>query len=230
MREIDDLFLWQPTCNSVYRGLQVGCHKFFLRREFAHARNFNSKSPPKVAHARIFVANLWQPTRKPLYSGFQDLCNKNCDENRTCAFFHSHFEWQIMRMRRFSSLFFVAKILKTAVQGFSSWLSKNRDENPRMRKFFNSKFPPKGRACADSRRDFWTTNWKIPVQRFAGWLAQNLRREFAHAQNFNSKSPPKVAHARILVANLCQPTCKPLYTDLQVGCHRKKVVNFTHAR
>ena len=49
------------------------------------------------------------------------------------------------------------------LQGFSSWLSKNRDENPRMRKIFNAKFPPKGCACADSRRDFWTTNWKIPV-------------------------------------------------------------------
>ena len=35
----------------------------------------------------------------------QRYSNKNCDENRTCAFFHSHFEWEIMRMRRFSSLF-----------------------------------------------------------------------------------------------------------------------------
>ena len=25
-----------------------------------------------------------------------------------------------------------------------------------MRKIFNSKSPPKGRACADSHRDFWT--------------------------------------------------------------------------
>ena len=31
----------------------------------------------------------------------------------------------------------------------TGWLSKNRDENPRMRKFFNS---PKGHACADSRK------------------------------------------------------------------------------
>ena len=29
---------------------------------------------------------------------------------------------------------------------------------------FNSKSPPKGRACADSRRNFWTTNLKTPVQ------------------------------------------------------------------
>ena len=35
----------------------------------------------------------------------------------------------------------------------SSPLSKNRDENLRMNKLFNSKSP---RACADSRRDFRT--------------------------------------------------------------------------
>ena len=49
------------------------------------------------------------------------------------------------------------------VQQFSGWLSKNRDENPRMRKIFNSKSPPKVRACADSRRNFWTTNLKTAV-------------------------------------------------------------------
>ena len=53
-------------------------------------------------------------------------------------------------------------VMAAIIQGFSSWLSKNRDENPRMRKIFNSK----GRACADSRRDFWTTNWKTPVKLF----------------------------------------------------------------
>ena len=40
---------------------------------------------------------------------------------------------------------------------------QNRDENPRMRKIFNSKSPPKVRACADSRRDFRTTDLKFPV-------------------------------------------------------------------
>ena len=49
-------------------------------------------------------------------------------------------------------------------QQFSGWLSKNRDENPRMRKIFNSKSPPKGRTCADSRRDFWTTNLKTAAE------------------------------------------------------------------
>ena len=49
------------------------------------------------------------------------------------------------------------------VQEFLGWLSKNCDENPCMRNIFNSKSPPKGRACADSRRNFWTTNLKAPV-------------------------------------------------------------------
>ena len=49
------------------------------------------------------------------------------------------------------------------LQEFLGWLSKNCDENPRMRNIFNSKSPPKGRACADSRRNFWTTNLKTPV-------------------------------------------------------------------
>ena len=50
------------------------------------------------------------------------------------------------------------------VQQFSGWLSKNRDENPRMRKIFNSKSSPKVRACADSHRNFWTTNLKTAVK------------------------------------------------------------------
>ena len=37
---------------------------------------------------------------------------------------------------------------------------KNCDENSRMRKISYSKSPANVRACADSRRDFWTTNWK----------------------------------------------------------------------
>ena len=36
-----------------------------------------------------------------------------------------------------------------------------------MRNIFNSKSPPKGRACADSCRNFWTTNLKTPVP---NWL------------------------------------------------------------
>ena len=50
-----------------------------------------------------------------LVQRFSGYLQQNCDENRTCARSFSHFEWQIMRMCRFSSLFFVAKILKTAV-------------------------------------------------------------------------------------------------------------------
>ena len=45
---------------------------------------------------------------------------------------------------------------------------QNRDENPRMRKIFNSKSPPKVRACADSRRDFRTTDLKFPVHMGGG--------------------------------------------------------------
>ena len=37
------------------------------------------------------------------------------------------------------------------LQQFSGRLSKNRDENPRMHKIFNSKSPPKGCACADNQ-------------------------------------------------------------------------------
>ena len=33
---------------------------------------------------------------------------------------------------------------------------------------FNSKSPPKARACADSRRNFWTTNLKTPVCQVQG--------------------------------------------------------------
>ena len=49
------------------------------------------------------------------------------------------------------------------LQQFSGLLSKNHDENPHMRKIFNSKSPPKGHTCTDSRRDFWTTNLKTAV-------------------------------------------------------------------
>ena len=61
---------------------------------------------------------------------------------------------------------------QTSVQGFSSWLSKNRDENPRMRALLVGLLNWKFCACADSRRDFWTTNWKIPVQGFSGPLSR----------------------------------------------------------
>ena len=45
------------------------------------------------------------------------------------------------------------------VTGDFKSIVQNRDENPRMRKIFNSKSPPKVRACADSRRDFRTTDF-----------------------------------------------------------------------
>ena len=45
--------------------------------------------------------------------------------------------------------------------GNSGPLSKNHDENPRLRKIFNSKSPPKVRACAYSRHDLWTMDLKF---------------------------------------------------------------------
>ena len=46
------------------------------------------------------------------------------------------------------------------LQQFSGWLSVTRIH---VRKIFNSKSPPKVRACADSRHNFWTTNVKTAV-------------------------------------------------------------------
>ena len=53
--------------------------------------------------------------------------------------------------------------LSQMLQRFSGWLSKNCDENLRMCIIVNSKSPSKVRTCADSRRDFWTTNHKTAV-------------------------------------------------------------------
>ena len=50
-----------------------------------------------------------------------------------------------------------------AVQPYTGPWSKIRDKNLRMRKIFNSKSPPKVHACADSCRDFLTTDLKFPV-------------------------------------------------------------------
>ena len=49
------------------------------------------------------------------YSGFQDICkikNDNSDENCTCTYFNSHFEWKLTHMRdfqRFSLLFILQR-------------------------------------------------------------------------------------------------------------------------
>ena len=49
------------------------------------------------------------------------------------------------------------------VHSISGWLSKNCDENSRMRKISYSKLPPKVRACVNSCRNFWTINLKSSV-------------------------------------------------------------------
>ena len=65
-------------------------------------------------------------------------------------------------MRGFSSRFLDNQLENPCTGDFKS-IVQNRDENPRMRKIFNSKSPPKVRACADSRRDFRTTDLKSTV-------------------------------------------------------------------
>ena len=51
--------------------------------------------------------------------------------------------------------------MKSEVQQFHVGCPRRE---PRMRKIFNSKSPPKVRTCADSRRNFWTTgNLKTAV-------------------------------------------------------------------
>ena len=54
-------------------------------------------------------------------------------------------------------------LISHAVQPYTGPLSKIRDKNPRMRKIFISKSPPKVHACADSGREFLTTDLKFPV-------------------------------------------------------------------
>ena len=51
-----------------------------------------------------------------------------------------------------------------STEWFSGWLSKNCDENPctHAHNFHQSR----RRACADSRRNFWTTNQKTTVLDF----------------------------------------------------------------
>ena len=57
----------------------------------------------------------------------------------------------------------VQKPFPSTCTGDFKSIVQNRDENPRMRKIFNSKSPPKVRACADSRRDFRTTDRGLEI-------------------------------------------------------------------
>ena len=58
--------------------------------------------------------------------------------------------------------------LKESLHSISGWLSKNRDKNSCMRKISYSQFPPKVRACVNSRCRFWTTNLKLSVAVIVG--------------------------------------------------------------
>ena len=71
----------------------------------------------------------------------------------------------------------------TCIQGFSGPLSQKSDENPRMRVIPHSKFPPKMRACADSRRFFVTTDLKIPVH--TGVATKTLQACVGHFEKFS---------------------------------------------
>ena len=57
-------------------------------------------------------------------------------------------EQQQIKYSRDMARLIVVSLLQ--LQEFFGWLSKNCDENPLVRKIFNSKYPPKVRACADS--------------------------------------------------------------------------------
>ena len=74
-----------------------------------------------------------------------------------------------------------------------------------MRKIFNSKSPPKGRACADSRRDFWTKNLKTAVQ--AILLLLSIPSKISHS----------TAHDKPLIAAGSQGFRKCLYGDSGQG-------------
>ena len=56
-----------------------------------------------------------------------------------------------------------SEFFRLPVQPYTGPWSKIRDKNLRMRKIFNSKSPPKMHACADSCRDFLTTDLKFLV-------------------------------------------------------------------
>ena len=53
--------------------------------------------------------------------------------------------------------------LLVAIHSISGWLSKNWDENPRMRALRAGILNRKSCACVNSRRNFWTTNLKSSV-------------------------------------------------------------------
>ena len=91
-----------------------------------------------------------------------------------------------------------------------------------MRKIFNSKVPPKGRACADSRRRFLDNQLENPCTEDCRLLGTKIATKTAHAQNFNSKFPPNFAHAPISSRFLCQATCNPLYCGFTKSCKKNR--------
>ena len=99
--------------------------------------------------------------------------------------------------------------MQVRLQEFLGWFSKNCDENPRMCNIFNSKSPPKGRACADSRRNFWKTNLKTPVDLESRFC------EIRACVNFSFKLPPQFLieslenpHAQVVTQ--CPPFLKKI--------------------
>ena len=64
---------------------------------------------------------------------------------------------------------------------------KNASEISSKSQNFLFKIPAQVRACTDSRRDFWTTNWKSTVLRFYKILQKKsptVRRQFHTCAKF----------------------------------------------
>ena len=70
---------------------------------------------------------------------------------------------------------------------FQLVVQKSRREFAHARNFL-FKIPANVRACADSRRDFWTTNWKstVYIVVYSGFqdLCNKIATKTAHARSF----------------------------------------------
>ena len=85
---------------------------------------------------------------------------------------------QKLRMREFSSQICANQPANLCTVDFQLVVQKLRREFTHAQNFL-FKIPAQVRACADSRRDFWTTNWKSTVRldvRFS--LGRTFKRTF----------------------------------------------------
>ena len=68
----------------------------------------------------------------------------------------------------------------------SGWLSKNRDENPRMHALLVGILNWKFCTCADSRHNFWTANLKTALQQHCERLYAQFLISNAACQDFGN--------------------------------------------